>query len=494
MATPSPNLHLDALTPDIVWKHFRFLCDTPRPSGHEQAVQDGIVEWSELRGLSVERDAVGNVLVRKAATAGHEQAPGVVIQAHVDMVAQASVEHDFLRDPIHTEVREGWLHAQGTTLGADNGIGAAMALAILEDDTLRHGPLEALFTIGEEVSMVGAVGLQPEWLHGRFLINLDAEEWGNVYIGCAGGVHMGVDHHFPVEAVPAQEAVIEVNVGGLIGGHSGLDIGEQRASATALLARVLLSLTEQEPALRILSLEGGNMSNAINRSARAILAVPPSGVAALQQRITVNETTLKQELSQVEPELTCTSRPVEARHDGLSEAASLTLIRALAALPYGVERWSDEVPGVVETSNNIGQLRLSSGHLQLDAMVRSLCDSAALALGGRIGAVLSLAGLSPVADKAYPGWTPAAHSSLLTHFQRSHERVVGRPAEVCVIHAGLECGLIGAKYPDMDMIAFGPTIRGAHSPDERVELASVDACWQLLRDLVVSLGEASSTV
>lgn len=494
MTTLSPNLHLDALAPAIVWKHFRFLCDTPRPSGHEQAVQDGIVKWSESRGLSVLRDEVGNVLVRKPASAGREQAPGVVIQAHVDMVAQASVTHDFLTDPIKTDVRDGWLHAQGTTLGADNGIGAAMALAILEDETLQHGPLEALFTIGEEVSMVGAVGLQPEWLQGRLLINLDAEEWGNVYIGCAGGVHMGVDHHFPVEAVPAQEAVIGVTVSGLRGGHSGLDIGEQRANATVLLARVLLSLSELVPALRVLTLEGGNMSNAINRSATATLAVAPSAVKVLTQQVMALEATLKQELSQVEPDLTCQLQPVDTQHDGLSETDSLTLIRTLAALPYGVERWSDDVPGVVETSNNIGQLRLSSGHLHLDAMVRSLCDSAALALGARIGAVLSLAGLSPVADKAYPGWTPATHSSLLTHFQHSHDRVVGRPAEVCVIHAGLECGLIGAKYPDMDMIAFGPTIRGAHSPDERVELASVDACWQLLRDLVASLGEASSTV
>lgn len=489
----SPNLHLDALSPALVWRHFRFLCDTPRPSGHEEAVQNGIVAWAEARGLKVRRDAVGNVLVQKAASPRHEAAPGVVIQAHVDMVAQAQVPHDFLNDPILTEVREGWLHAKGTTLGADNGIGAAMALAVLEDESLVHGPLEALFTIGEEVSMEGAVHLAPDWLEGRLLINLDAETWGSVFIGCAGGAHVNVNHDYTLSPLPSDTACLTLEVTGLRGGHSGLDIGEQRANASVVLARTLLALASRASQLRLMALEGGTMSNAITRSASATFAVPAGEVETLQASLNTLVEALRQELHHVEPNLRChLSAQGKGAQDALSAEDSLTLIRALAALPYGVERWSDALQDVVETSDNLGQLRLSSGHLYLDVMVRSLCDSAALALAARIEAVLQLAGWTPVTDKIYPGWTPATESTLLTHFQTSHARVVGQPAEVCVIHAGLECGLIGAKYPDMDMVAFGPTIQGAHSPDERVELASVAACWVLLRDLVTSLGAIPS--
>ncbi|BBG29626.1 aminoacyl-histidine dipeptidase [Zymobacter palmae] len=488
----SPNAHLDRLDPPILWKHFRFLCDTPRPSGSETAVIDGIAQWAVARGLETVKDAVGNLLVRKAATPGHEQAPGIVLQGHVDMVAQAAVPHDFQRDPIETEVRDGWLHAKGTTLGADNGIGVAAALAVLEDDTLVHGPLEALFTIGEEVSMEGALALDPEWLNGRYLLNMDAEEWGSVYVGCAGGVHVLLDESLPV--LPRKEALrtVQLAVSGLKGGHSGIDIGLQRGNAHVLLARALLAVRESVDELRLVAIEGGTMSNAIPRDAIATIAVPADQVERVAKTLDGLQQVVRAEWAHSDPDATLSlNEAAQPESNALSAEASATLIDLLNALPYGVARWSDELEGVVETSNNIGKLRLAEGQLTLDAMTRSLCDSAALALVARIKAVCRLAGFSPATSNVYPGWTPALKSVLLEQFQQQHDTVLGRPADVRVIHAGLECGLIGAKYPDMDMVAFGPTIRGAHSPDERVDLATVAAFWQLVRGLVERIGRTT---
>ena len=489
ITTVSPNAHLDKLDPPILWKHFRFLCDTPRPSGSEYAVIEGIAAWATARGLETVKDAVGNLLVRKPASAGHEQAPGIVVQGHVDMVAQAVVPHDFQRDPIVTEVRDGWLHAKGTTLGADNGIGVAAALAVLEDDTLVHGPLEALFTIGEEVSMEGALALDPNWLKGRYLLNMDAEEWGSVYVGCAGGLHVLLDESLPTSLVAEGWRTIELTVSGLKGGHSGIDIGLQRGNAHVLLARALLALRESVDELRVVGIEGGTMSNAIPRDAIATLAVPSDQIEHADHVVDTLQRAVRAEWAHSDANaalsLNVAASPAAS---ALTREVSATLIDLLNALPYGVARWSDELDGVVETSNNIGKLRLADGQLTLDAMARSLCDSAALALVARIKAVCRLAGFTPSISAMYPGWTPALQSALLDQFQQQHSAVLGQPADVRVIHAGLECGLIGAKYPDMDMVAFGPTIKGAHSPDERVELATVAAFWSLVRGLVERIG------
>lgn len=492
--TASPNAHLDQLDPPLLWKHFRFLCDTPRPSGSEAAVIDGIAQWASARGFATRQDEVGNLLVSKPATPGHEQAPGIVLQGHVDMVAQASVPHDFQRDPIQTEVRDGWLHAKGTTLGADNGIGVAAALAVLEDDTLVHGPIEALFTIGEEVSMEGALALSTDWLNGRYLLNMDAEEWGSVYVGCAGGVHVLLDESLPEAPLSDGISCVKIAVTGLKGGHSGIDINLQRGNAHVILARVLLAVRETVDELRVVSIEGGTMSNAIPREAVATVTVPHDQVDHIEKTLESLQRVLKAELAQVDPDVALSLSTTAVQDDrALSLEASIALIDLLNALPYGVARWSDELEGVVETSNNIGKLRLEAGRLTLDAMARSLCDSAALALVAKIKAVCRLAGLTPTTSNIYPGWTPALHSTLLEQFQQQHDVVLGHPAAVRVIHAGLECGLIGAKYPDMDMVAFGPTIKGAHSPDERVDLATVAAFWQLVKGLVERIGRTTAT-
>ncbi|WP_027349862.1 beta-Ala-His dipeptidase [Halotalea alkalilenta] len=491
MSAVSPNAHLDQLSPAPLWRHFRMLCDTPRPSGQEEAVMRNIVSWAERRGFSTSRDQAGNLLVRRPASPGFEAVPMVTLQSHVDMVSQADVEHDFSRDPILTEVRDGWLWARGTTLGADNGIGAAAALAILDDDELAHGPLEALFTVAEETSLVGATQLAPNWLEGRYLLNLDSEDRGEVYIGCAGGVHVGLEERFEIASLESGWTVARLSLDGLKGGHSGVDIHQQLGSANRLLPRALLTLLDGlgSGALRLLDYHGGTMGNAITRSASALVALPAASFDDALERIATLEATLRTELAVVEQGLALRLEPEEYAGAALGAQDSARVVRLLAALPYGVERYSDEIEGTVETSNNLGIVALEEGALRLDTMIRSLRDSAALALAARIEALCRLGGFAPKRSSFYPGWTPSASSPLLTRFEELHQRIEGHAPQIKVIHAGLECGIIGAKYPQLEMISFGPTIRGAHSPSERVELAAVEAFWALLRGMIASLAE-----
>ncbi|MCM5704083.1 aminoacyl-histidine dipeptidase [Larsenimonas salina] len=482
------NDHLDTLAPEPLWRHFRTLCNTPRPSGREQAILKKITDWADARGLEYEFDETGNLLIRKAATPGHEDAPGVVLQSHVDMVSQADsdIDHDFERDPIETFVEGGWLHARGTTLGADNGVGAAAALAILEDDALTHGPLEALFTIEEEASLVGARHLAPNWLRGEYLLNLDSEFRGEVYIGCAGGNDVKVDHDFKQVEVESNQQVLEVSVSGLVGGHSGMDIDKGRANANVLLASALWAL--RDTGVQLVSWSGGTMRNAITRDASATIVVPAEAetlvgetLRAFEQR----ERGLYQGIDDgLRIEVTQAATPAR---QALSQDDSRRLLAVLAAMPYGIDRMSVAVPGVAESSNNIGVLRLEHGHLHLGAMVRALNLDSAEALNERFRALFSLIDVEAIAGEGYPGWAPNAQSPLLARFIELHEREVGAPAEVKVIHAGLECGIIGAKYPGLDMISFGPTILGAHSPTERVELEAVEEFYRLLQAMIEEL-------
>lgn len=491
MSDVAPNAHLEELSPAPLWRHFRMLCNTPRPSGQEEAVMQNIIAWANGKGFETSRDQVGNLLVRKPATQGYENVPVVTLQSHVDMVTQADGDYDFTKEPIHTEVREGWLWAKGTTLGADNGIGAAGALAILEDDKLTHGPLEALFTVSEETSMGGASELAPDWLKGRYMLNMDSEDRGEAYIGCAGGVHVRINETFSTEQAPEGWSFIEIAVNGLQGGHSGVDISKQLGSANRILPRALLATSKAigNDALRLVSYQGGQMSNAITRAANAIIAVPADKESIVAKTISEVADKVKTELAVMEPDVNLTQTQ-SASSATLSLVDSLRVIRLLAALPYGVERYSDELPGVVETSDNIGVVSLQDGQLKSDVMVRSLRDSAALDLSTRIEALARLGGFEPKSTSFYPGWVPIPASPLLSRFEVIHKEIEGHAPEVKVIHAGLECGIIGAKYPDLEMISFGPTIKGAHSPSERVDLAAVEAFWKLLHATVESLAKS----
>lgn len=482
------NAHLKELKPTLLWQHFRTFCDTPRPSYHEEAILAAIEAWADQLGLAHERDSASNLRIRKAASPGCENMPGVVLQGHVDMVAEAEngTSHDFTVDPIETVVEDGWLTARGTTLGADNGIGAAAALAILEDEALTHGPLEVLLTVSEEVSLIGAAHLAPNWLKGRLLLNLDTEEEGEVCIGCAGGTNVATETTLPQHSLEDGFTEFSIGVHGLAGGHSGMDIATGRANANHLLARALHRLLPYD--LRLIDYNGGRMDNAITRAAWATIALPDAASKEVATELTQLEKRFQSELAGVDDGVTINYEPATA-DSALSASDTRQLVGLLHALPFGVERMSIAAPGVVETSNNIGVVQLSGGVFTTQLMVRSLVDSARDALAERITTLFELAGFTATRSAGYPGWTPRPNSELLARFVDVHERVTGAKPKVAVVHAGLECGLIGAQYPDMDMISFGPTIRGAHSPDERVDLAAVESFYALLRAIIGNLAQ-----
>lgn len=491
-SAPLVHAPFNTLEPRSVWAHFQTLCDTPRPSKHEAAIRDRLADWGRARGLTVEIDPVGNLILRKAAAPGREKAPGVVLQGHLDMVCQQNGEggHDFHRDPIQAEVEDGWLLARHTTLGADNGLGVALALAALEADDLDHGPLEALFTVDEEAGMGGALGLAPGRLEGRYLLNIDTEEWGQLYLGCAGGVDVNVNQTLATRAPAPGEQAYRITLAGLVGGHSGIDIHKERGNAIKLLVRLLAELTQtpEWADLGLAVLIGGAARNALPREARARVVLAGADRAAhLQDALARYQALFREELAGVDGGLTLTLEAVDLPQRILENTARQGLLAALGAAPHGVRRWSQQLPGVVETSNNLGVLALREGEFSANFMVRSLRDSGSRALAGEIAGLFRLAGAQATIADGYAAWQPNATSPLVALAQEVYAKRFGAPAQVQVIHAGLECGIIGAKYPDLDMISFGPTIRGAHAPGERVEIATVDACWTYLKDMLAAL-------
>ncbi len=491
MSLPA-SLPFADLQPTAVWAHFETLCRIPRPSKGEEALRDHLRQWADTLGLIHQVDGAGNLLIRKPASRGCEDRPGVVLQGHLDMVGQArpGVAHDFHRDPIRPVLQDGWLRADDTTLGADNGIGVALALAVLADPTLVHGPIEALFTVDEEAGMGGAQGLTPGLLNGRILLNLDTEEWGEFYLGCAGGLDVNVDRPAQTETLSDAHVRYALRVEGLRGGHSGIHIHEERGNAIKALVRMLVSLSD-EFGLRLLSLQGGSARNALPREATAIVAVPAVQHDALAAAVSRWHTLLCAEWGDVEPHARVTLAPVPANSP--ADVAVLTLaeqrlwLHALHASPHGVKRQSLQVPGVVETSNNLGVVDLGPQGGHVNYMVRSLRDSGAQALADEIVSLWRLSGTPAVCTGRYPGWTPRPDSALLQVCQRVYRETFGDDSQVQVIHAGLECGLILAKYPDMDIVSFGPTIRGAHAPGEAVDVASVARCWTLLTHILQAL-------
>jgi len=483
----SLSASFSGLQPAVVWAHFATLCAIPRASRQEAALRDTLRRWAEGLGLVTMVDAAGNLIIRKPASAGCEQWPGVILQAHLDMVCQKNADssHDFSRDPIRPVLHDGWLVAEDTTLGADNGIGAALMLAALEDRTLVHGPLEALFTVDEEAGMGGARGLAQGLLQGSRMLNLDTEEWGEFYLGCAGGQDVNVERHGPAEPLPAGWQACQIVLRGLRGGHSGVNIHEERGNAIKLLVRVLVGLTAGSP-LRLSSLLGGSARNALPREAFATVALPADELAKLPALLAAQQALLKNELRGIDDGLLLELAPAEATQV-MSAAEQNVWLASLHAAPHGVRRMSRLVPGVVETSNNLGMVDLHPDGGTCNFMVRSLIDSGSEALADEI---LSLWALSDtVAEKsgAYPGWAPNPASPLLAVCQAVYRREFAADSSVQVIHAGLECGIIGAKYPGLDIVSFGPTIRGAHAPGELVEVASVGRCWHLLKAILAAV-------
>ena len=469
------------LSPSILWRHFQLLCDTPRPSNEEALLKSRIRDLLQGHNVSVMEDEVGNLLLRKPASPGAEAAPGVVLQSHLDMVAQKNEDtrHDFSHDPIKAYVDGEWVTAEGTTLGADNGMGVAAILAVMTSDDIRHGPLEALLTINEEAGMTGAKGLQAGMLQGTLLLNLDTEEEGELYIGCAGGVDVSATLVYEQEAPAPDLSYLHLAVKGLKGGHSGIDIHRGRGNAVKLMNRTLMHLQQQLPGLRLASFTGGSLRNAIPREAFANIAVLAVDVAKVNDIIQQCLTQYRQELGAVEPNLHLSMSAIDAE-PLLPEGLCERLLRTVAGCPHGVFRMSTDFEGVTETSNNLASIKMDSHCIRLECLTRSLKNSARDEAAQSVAAVFHLAGAEVEIEGHYPGWTPNKNSTLLHSLTHLHEEVMGFTPKIQVIHAGLECGILGANYPDWDMISFGPTIRGAHSPDEAVHIGSVAKFWEFL--------------
>ncbi len=475
------NDQISKLTPQSLWHHFYQLTQIPRPSHHEAAVQAHVMQLGERLGLQTIRDDNDNILIRKPATPGMEGAPGVILQGHLDMVPQANADtsHDFTRDPIRVKVESDWVKAEGTTLGADNGIGVAAALAVLESRQIKHGPLEALFTSNEEDGMTGAFGIQPDLLQGRILLNMDSEDEGVLCIGCAGGANANITLDYTPETLAPGMMGYTLSVRGLKGGHSGVDIHRGRGNANKQLFRMLAGSAEQFN-LKLCRVTGGNMRNAIPREAVAIVAVAGSDANAFRQYINESGRLIKAEMADAEPELAIELSPDDTANSSLPEKRQLALLDCLTVMPHGVIRMSDAMPGLVETSTNLAIVRVADGLIEIKSLLRSSVDSARDELTAVHQSLARLLGAKAVIDGIYPGWKPNMESPLLKTMCRTYQEIFDASAEIGAIHAGLECGIIGGKYRKLDMISFGPTIRYPHSPDECMHIPSVQRFWDLL--------------
>ncbi|WP_300693132.1 aminoacyl-histidine dipeptidase [uncultured Bacteroides sp.] len=469
------------LAPQNVWKHFYSLTRIPRPSGHMEKITEFLVDFGKGLGLESFVDEVGNVIIRKAATPGMENRKGVILQAHMDMVPQKNNDtvHDFTKDPIETYVDGDWLKAKGTTLGADNGLGVAAIMAVLEDDNLKHGPLEALITKDEETGMYGAFGLKPGTLNGKILLNLDSEDEGELYIGCAGGLDVTATLEYQQEAVSAGLVARKITLKGLRGGHSGLEINQGRGNANKLLARVAHDILIEFDS-QLASFEGGNMRNAIPREAHAVLVFNPEDTEGLEDYIKEYETQINVEYATIESDVTLTIEPVEVPSHVVPVEIQDNLINVLMACQDGVMRMIPTVPDTVETSSNLAIVIIGEGKAEVRILARSSCDTMKDFLADSLTACFAMAGMKVELSGNYSGWQPNVDSPILHAMRLSYQQQFGVEPAVKVIHAGLECGIIGANCPGLDMISFGPTLRSPHSPDERAFIPSVSKFYNFL--------------
>lgn len=476
------------LKPENVWKHFYELTQIPRPTGHTKAVEKYVVDFAKGLNLDVKQDKVGNVLITKPASKGMENAPTVILQSHLDMVPQknSDVQHDFVKDPIETVIDGNIVKAKSTTLGADNGIGAAAILAVMEDDSLVHGKIEGLFTIDEEEGMVGAFGLEPGFLTGSILLNLDTEEEGELCIGCAGGIDENVSWQYKDVEAPAGDVAVKVSLKGLKGGHSGGEIHLGRANANKLMFRFLKEAVRSLDA-RLASVEGGSLRNAIPREAFAVLTVLPENADALMDLVDDYNDLYCEEFAEIETNLTLKAEKVDLPKTVLPEEIQDDVINAVVACPNGVISMLQSFPGIVESSTNIASVKSGEGKVEIKFLTRSSSESKKEALDSMIESVFSLADAKVEAVNGYPGWQPNAHSKVLEVMKSLFVSQFGREPQVQVVHAGLECGIILGSTPGLDIVSFGPTIMNPHSPDEFVEIDTVERFYHYLTAILSEL-------
>ncbi len=474
-----------ALQPERIWYYFAEILKIPRPSKKEEKIAAYLLDFGEKHDLETLRDETGNILIRKLATKGYEDRKMVCLQSHIDMVGEknANKKFDFENDPIEAYVEDGWVKAKGTTLGADDGIGIAAQLAILESDAIEHGPIECLFTVDEETGLTGAFGLEPGFLKSEILLNLDSEDEGQLFIGCAGGKDTSIEIPYLKESVPADMSSFIIKVSGLKGGHSGDDIEKGLGNANKILNRLLWN-TSKDYGLRISKFDAGNLRNAIAREGHAIVAVPVDYGKDLVEYVTGYNKTLRAEFKVTEPDLKIEISPASQPAFLIDKKTQSNLLNALYACPHGVIAWSMDIPDFVETSTNLASVKTESIVFKITTSQRSSVESAKKDVGDMVAATFALTGAKIVSSDGYPGWTPNPGSEIVAITEASYKELFKEDPEVLAVHAGLECGLIGDKYPQMDMISYGPEIKGAHSPDERLQIESTQRFWKLTLDVL----------
>lgn len=472
---------LGHLQPKLVWHHFEEICKYPRPSKKEEKIAEYVVSVGKRLGLQTEKDKFGNILIRKPATPGKEKLKTVALQGHIDMVCESNrgVEHDFDNDPIQPYIDGDWVKAKGTTLGADNGIGVAAALAVLESKDIEHGPIECLFTLDEETGLTGASSLKKGWLKAEILINMDSEELGTIFIGCSGGKNTAAKIKGKWDKAPKNYSSFELKVAGLKGGHSGLEIHVGRGNAVKILNRLIFEYSK-ENSIRLASINGGNKHNAIPREAFAIVAVPKKDEKKLKKFAAKFNDTVKAEFSAVEPDINVVAEKHDMPEKFLDEKTQERLVNTIYAIPHGVTKMSNDIPGLVETSNNLAVVETVGKHINFVTSQRSSVASENIDITNMVTSIFLLAGAEVSYGDGYPGWKPDISSDILKVFKSTFTKMYGKEPAVTAIHAGLECGIIGEKYPEMDMISFGPTMFGVHSPDEKLQISTVPEFYNQL--------------
>lgn len=470
------------LKPELIWRCFDEITKVPRPSCHEEQIRAFLLEFAAKHNIEVKTDDCGNVLMRKPATKGCENAPTVVLQAHMDMVAEKNndVKHDFLKDPIETYVDGDWVKARGTTLGADNGIGMAACLAVMIDPSLKHGPVEALFTVNEEIGLEGAQNLGKEMITGNILINLDSEDDGEIFVGCAGGIDTTAFFKYNRSLSPENFIYKRISVSGLLGGHSGSDIDAGRANANKVIARFIWECS-QKWEIAVSTFEGGNLRNAIPREAYAVFGIHTDHVEAMERALHKYVKEIQNEYKGVEPSMKLELADAKRPEYCIDSKSSLALVRALYSAPHGVYSMSRDILGLVETSTNLAAVKMmDDNEIRVTTSQRSSVESRKNDIAGQVEAHFQLAGARVEHSDGYPGWAPNMDSPIMHISADAYEELFGVRPAIKAIHAGLECGLFLSKYPNLDMVSFGPTMTGVHSPDEKLNIPTTEKFWRHL--------------
>ncbi len=478
------------IQPTEVWSIFDQILQIPRPSFHEEKIQEWAENFGKSLGLETIKDATGNVIIKKPATPGMENKKGVIIQGHLDMVPQknSDKEHDFVTDPIEAFIDGEWVTANGTTLGADNGIGVSSALAVLASDNIKHGPVEVLLTATEETGMDGAMGLEPGILQGDILINTDTEDEGMFSVGCAGGIDVTATLKNKPKKVGKNFSAFNLKVTGLKGGHSGLDIHLGRGNANKVFFRLVKEVSKKL-GVKLAEIQGGSLRNAIPREAFGVIIVKSKKADKLVSLVSELSEVIQSELENADPGLTIELEPADLPKNRMSKSLQERLTHAVWAAPNDVVRMSDTMPGTVETSSNLAIVKSEYDVVQISCLVRSFSESAKMALASRLESIFNLAGAKVKLEGSYPGWQPNVHSEILEVMKDLYLKQFGKEPELLAMHAGLECGILGATYPNWDMISIGPTIKYPHSPDEKVNIETVKKYWEFLLNVLANVPE-----